>query len=166
MMTMLLLSMTLSLMFIFMKHPLSMGLMLILQTITISLTTGMMMNMFWYSYVLLMIMLSGALVLFMYMASIASNEKFSTPWMMIIMSTIMLLISLLINILVDQMSTSNIWSTKMDNYIMNEVTITMSNFFMNYNMMITLFLVSYLFLTMIAITYVVNVFEGPLRMKS
>nr|YP_009485601.1 NADH dehydrogenase subunit 6 [Carcinochelis bannaensis]AVZ00737.1 NADH dehydrogenase subunit 6 [Carcinochelis bannaensis] len=155
-----------SILFLIMKHPLSMGIMLIIQTIIIAITTGLMINMFWFSYILLMTILSGMLVLFIYMASVASNEKFKTSWTLIFISTTMIMTGMLSILWMDQMSTSNIWSSKASEWSNLSASVSLSNFFMNYNMSITLFLVCYLLMTMIVINKIVNVLEGPLRMKN
>nr|YP_010535880.1 NADH dehydrogenase subunit 6 [Crypsis chinensis]UYB79092.1 NADH dehydrogenase subunit 6 [Crypsis chinensis] len=65
-----------SLMLMFSKHPMYMGMILLIQTMMTSAMTGFMNNDFWYSYILFLIMIGGVLVMFMYMTSIASNEKF------------------------------------------------------------------------------------------
>nr|APX40470.1 NADH dehydrogenase subunit 6 [Cryptocephalus pominorum] len=59
-----------------MNHPLTLGLILLLQTTSIALLTGMMSLNFWSSYIIFLIMIGGMLILFIYMTSIASNEKF------------------------------------------------------------------------------------------
>nr|YP_007025083.1 NADH dehydrogenase subunit 6 [Gorpis humeralis]AEH21210.1 NADH dehydrogenase subunit 6 [Gorpis humeralis] len=167
---MLILLIMLCLMFMFplMKHPLSMGFLLILQTIMISLITGMMYNnLFMLSYILFITMLSGALVLFIYMASVASNNKFNTSGVMLFMVLSVLSLMLMSFVLMN------------DEVIMNSMTLKMSQTFLKYNqtmtliplfnsqyMMITLLLVLYLLFTMISVTYIVNSFEGPVRKKS
>nr|YP_009485731.1 NADH dehydrogenase subunit 6 [Scipinia horrida]AVZ00867.1 NADH dehydrogenase subunit 6 [Scipinia horrida] len=155
-------SIMISLTFIFLKHPLSMGFALILQTITISMITGQLINNFWFSYILLITMLSGALVLFIYMASIASNEKFHTSIKMMMLLTLMLITMYL------YMDNKLIKTAPMMETISlnNNQMISLTMLFNMNNMMITILIVSYLFLTMIAISYIVNVFEGPLRMKN
>nr|ABR27930.1 NADH dehydrogenase subunit 6 [Triatoma infestans] len=148
------------------KHPLSMGLTLIIQTLLIAMMTGMMVNMFWFSYILVISMLSGMLVLFIYMASVASNEKFHTSWSMALFIMPFLASSLVLFFIVDQLETSSMWSTMKKSSMSNEQLISLLKLFNPHNMSITILLVSYLFLTMIAVTYVSNVYEGPLRMKS
>lgn len=59
------------------NHPLIIGLILLAQTITIALFTGLTLSSFWFSYILILVFLGGILILFIYVASIASNEKFS-----------------------------------------------------------------------------------------
>nr|YP_009412497.1 NADH dehydrogenase subunit 6 [Triatoma infestans]ASK39799.1 NADH dehydrogenase subunit 6 [Triatoma infestans]QKY63756.1 NADH dehydrogenase subunit 6 [Triatoma infestans]UOF70717.1 NADH dehydrogenase subunit 6 [Triatoma infestans] len=166
MMSTMLISLITSLTFMMTKHPLSMGLTLIIQTLLIAMMTGMMINMFWFSYILVISMLSGMLVLFIYMASVASNEKFHTSWSMALFIMPFLASSLVLFFIVDQLETSSMWSTMKKSSMSNEQLISLLKLFNPHNMSITILLVSYLFLTMIAVTYVSNVYEGPLRMKS
>nr|WMV00370.1 NADH dehydrogenase subunit 6 [Maoricicada iolanthe] len=71
--------------FIFMKHPLSMGMILLTQTMFSCLICSLYLNCYLFSYILFLIFIGGMLILFMYMSSIASNEKFffSTKLMML-----------------------------------------------------------------------------------
>nr|QPA36045.1 NADH dehydrogenase subunit 6 [Camarochiloides weiweii] len=162
MMLTLTISLMLSMMFPILKHPLSMGMILILQTITVSLITGMISNMFWYSLILIITMISGMLVLFIYMASIASNEKFDSSIKLIQLSLLMITIGMIMWMMTDQMETS-LLNSKMTT---ENLSISLMKMFNYHNMSLTILLVSYLFFTMIAISYVVNVFEGPLRTKN
>nr|YP_011031342.1 NADH dehydrogenase subunit 6 [Epidaus famulus]WQT73254.1 NADH dehydrogenase subunit 6 [Epidaus famulus] len=164
-MLLMLLSITLSMTFLFMKHPLSMGLILIIQTIIVSLMTGLMIGTFWFSYILLITILSGALVLFIYMASIASNEKFNTSMsmlMLIIGGSVCAPISMWLK---EEMSMNN-WMNMSNISLINNQVSTLIKMFNTHNMLITLMIISYLFMTMIVISYIVNVFEGPLRTKN
>nr|YP_010596146.1 NADH dehydrogenase subunit 6 [Polididus armatissimus]WAJ48478.1 NADH dehydrogenase subunit 6 [Polididus armatissimus] len=163
-MTFMIISITISIMFMFLKHPLSMGLMLILQTLMIAIITGMMINTFWFSYILIISILSGALVLFVYMASVASNEKFFTSSSMTMFMLIMLVISFIMNFLVDQLSIVKMWSTS--KMLENEQLTSLVKLFNMEYMFLTISIVIYLFITMIVVSNIVNVFEGPLRMKS
>nr|QKY63769.1 NADH dehydrogenase subunit 6 [Dipetalogaster maximus] len=161
-----LISITTSITFLLTKHPLSMGLTLIIQTIMVAMMTGLMINMFWFSYILIISMLSGMLVLFIYMASVASNEKFHTTWSMALYMLPLTISSVILFFMVDQLETESMWSTMKKNTLGAEQLISLNKLFNLNNMSITLLLVSYLFLTMIAVTYVSNIYEGPLRMKS
>nr|YP_002735041.1 NADH dehydrogenase subunit 6 [Malcus inconspicuus]ABZ02057.1 NADH dehydrogenase subunit 6 [Malcus inconspicuus] len=142
----------LSMLFLFVKHPLSMGITIILQTIIIALSIGEMMNSFWFSYIIIIIMLSGMMVLFIYMASIASNEKlkFSNKMTFLIMMTLIM-----------SNNNSTYWMELNNNWI----NISMNMLFNSITMMITLIMVNYLFFCMMIISKIVNIKEGPLRMK-
>nr|AND96600.1 NADH deshydrogenase subunit 6 [Liatongus militaris] len=73
---MLIIMMLMSLITIYMKHPLSMGLILLIQTINMTLYMGFYHLNYWFSYILFLIMIGSMLILFLYMTSVASNEKF------------------------------------------------------------------------------------------
>lgn len=66
-----------ALIFLNLSHPVALGLVLILHTLLISGVTGLVAGNFWFSYVLFLVFLGGVLVLFIYITSLASNEKFN-----------------------------------------------------------------------------------------
>nr|UPL65828.1 NADH dehydrogenase subunit 6 [Alloeorhynchus sp.] len=148
------------------QHPLSMGLILIIQTLLIAVHTGSMINMFWFSYVLVLAMLSGALVLFIYMASIASNEKFKMSNMIAFMVAISVILSALMQILMDKILSNNIMFNVNNLFINYEQMNTMVKLFNMQAMLMTLILVLYLLFSMISVSFIVNIFEGPMRSKS
>nr|UPL65413.1 NADH dehydrogenase subunit 6 [Dinomachus sikhimensis] len=151
---------TLSFIFLWLNHPLSMGITVLMQAMTVAMITGMLMETYWFSYIIVLIMLSGMLVLFMYMASIASNEKFKTPMKIIMMSMV-------------YMTTSSIMLMMENNQecmmsiisMMEKNNLTMMLLFNKKFMMITVLMVMYLLMTMVIISYIVNIQEGPLRTK-
>nr|UYA97457.1 NADH dehydrogenase subunit 6 [Megacopta cribraria]UYA97483.1 NADH dehydrogenase subunit 6 [Megacopta cribraria] len=154
MMQMLLSMMTaLSVIMMFMKHPLSMGMILITQTLVIAITTGMMIKTFFFSYIVTIIMMSGALVLFIYMASVASNEKFN-PSIKIAMMFMMTIATTWM------MKTSEIHH----NMQSQEIKMVVKMFNMT-NAFMTMMMILYLLFTMIAASSIANIKEGPLRMK-
>nr|QKY63907.1 NADH dehydrogenase subunit 6 [Triatoma rubida] len=155
-----------SITFLLTKHPLSMGLTLIIQTLMVAMMTGLMINMFWFSYILVISMLSGMLVLFIYMASVASNEKFHTTWSMLLYILPLMILSIVLFFIMDQMDTSSMFISLEKNSVGAGYLISLSKLFNMNNMLITMLLVSYLFLTMIAVSYIASTYEGPLRMKS
>nr|YP_009654690.1 NADH dehydrogenase subunit 6 [Scoparipes salvazai]QCI09219.1 NADH dehydrogenase subunit 6 [Scoparipes salvazai] len=160
MMTLLTLMTSLSIMFLWLNHPLSMGLVLICQTLIIAMITGMKLSSFLMSYIIIIIILSGALVLFIYMASIASNEKFQTPIKMIILF-------LIINGIV--LGASEFFNMKSYSMLALQIKpeqLFMIKLFSTTTAYITSMMILYLFLTMIAVSNIASVYEGPLRMKS
>nr|YP_009654859.1 NADH dehydrogenase subunit 6 [Plautia fimbriata]QCI09426.1 NADH dehydrogenase subunit 6 [Plautia fimbriata] len=140
------------------NHPLSMGLILIMQTLITAMLIGYMMNSFLFSYIIIIIMLSGALVLFIYMASIASNEKFNLSIKNLLLSAIMLSVSLLWFFLYNKMTFSN-------NMIYIE-ELSLIKLFNTNTAKITLLMIIYLLLAMIAVSNIVKTNNGPLRMSS
>nr|ALO77598.1 NADH deshydrogenase subunit 6 [Scraptia sp. SCR01] len=156
-MSILLINMLLSMFFIFFYHPLSMGLILLIQTILISLITGKLNMNFWYSYILFLIMVGAMLILFIYMTSLASNEKFILNKKLMFLSSIFFLIFLMFSIL-PLNNTFYKWNFQ-ENMNFNSMTKYL-NIPMNF---IFLFMIIYLFLTLIAIVKITNFKKGPVR---
>nr|YP_010268845.1 NADH dehydrogenase subunit 6 [Halobates hayanus]UIG88224.1 NADH dehydrogenase subunit 6 [Halobates hayanus]UIG88228.1 NADH dehydrogenase subunit 6 [Halobates hayanus] len=143
------------------KHPLSMGFNLILITFTSSITMSMWMKYTWYSYILVLVMLGGMLVLFMYMASIASNEimKFSFKTMIMMMISIMIAMILLNE---EMLSYNSIIIQTMD----GQQNMSMMKLFNSKSSYITIMMALYLLMTMIYVIFITNTFEGPMRKKN
>nr|YP_009906696.1 NADH dehydrogenase subunit 6 [Elaeidobius kamerunicus]QLI52339.1 NADH dehydrogenase subunit 6 [Elaeidobius kamerunicus] len=155
-----------SMIFMFLNHPLSLGCVLLMQTIIISLSSGMFYYNFWFSYILFLIMVGGMLVMFIYMTSIASNEKFKIPKKMLlfIMSTL-LLCSILI-ITMDNFYSSSIYmNLMMMNQSMEFYNITLNKFFNQPNMQMMIILMIYLLITLIATVKIAGKNLGTLRQK-
>nr|YP_009654833.1 NADH dehydrogenase subunit 6 [Mictis tenebrosa]QCI09401.1 NADH dehydrogenase subunit 6 [Mictis tenebrosa] len=153
------LMMTLAFVFMWLKHPISMGITIIVQTIIVAMITGLMMGSFWFSYIIVITMLSGMLVLFIYMASTASNEKFYTSMKLILFSITMITVSVFM-----QWQSKN-YDNEFNSMLLNMQTETVSlNSLFNHKFkMITMIMVLYLFFTMITVSSIVNISEGPLR---
>nr|YP_010838225.1 NADH dehydrogenase subunit 6 [Sternocampsus coriaceus]WGF20852.1 NADH dehydrogenase subunit 6 [Sternocampsus coriaceus] len=167
-MILLLMALTLitSLTFIALNHPLSMGLTLLIQTTLIALITGMLSHNFWFSYILFMIMIGGMLVLFIYMTSVASNEKFHYSPKLLIIILLMMTFSILLNIPDSFLNYQN--SMNIDQTSMNfPLTFNMSlSKFLNYpSNMIMIMMIIYLLITLIAVVKITNIQYGPLRQK-
>nr|YP_009255747.1 NADH dehydrogenase subunit 6 [Tenodera sinensis]AND97220.1 NADH dehydrogenase subunit 6 [Tenodera sinensis]APD14885.1 NADH dehydrogenase subunit 6 [Tenodera sinensis] len=160
---MLSISMTLSIIFLFLNHPLSMGLILFLQAISMCLISGFMSLSFWFSYVLLLIYLGGMLVLFMYVTSLASNEMFfysNKVLFSIILLPLIFLVIYYTNIYFPMNMYENMENTLAFNMISNNFLLKMYNQPVN---MMTILIASYLFLTLIAVVKIINIYNGPLR---
>nr|YP_009564651.1 NADH dehydrogenase subunit 6 [Hoplasoma unicolor]QAY81948.1 NADH dehydrogenase subunit 6 [Hoplasoma unicolor] len=155
-----------SLLFIYLKHPLSCGLILLTQTIFTALISGLMNYNYWYSYILFLIMIGGMLILFIYMTSIASNEKFkfSEKLLFIILLMSMIMIS---SLTIDYFY-SHLWISIMDiksqNYIFNN-SWAMNKYFNFPNNLLTFILINYLFITLIMTVKITKFSYGPLRQK-
>nr|ASA69172.1 NADH dehydrogenase subunit 6 [Clavigralla tomentosicollis] len=157
----LMLSLTISFILLWLNHPLSMGITIILQTIVIALISGLSLGSFWFSYIIVITMLSGMLVLFIYMASVASNEKFYTSTKLITTTMILLAISLLMYLL-----TKNYDNELMKiNMNLSTETISLNTLFNTKYKFITMMMVLYLFFTMVVVSFIVNISEGPLRIN-
>nr|YP_009628979.1 NADH dehydrogenase subunit 6 [Metapenaeus joyneri]QBX88881.1 NADH dehydrogenase subunit 6 [Metapenaeus joyneri] len=159
---------TFSIMFTRLIHPLAMGLMLLLQTMMICVTAGLSMNSFWFSYILFLIFLGGMLVLFMYVASLASNETFSFSSLLVVITAAVLFLSIII-ILLDPMTFNHPHHLAQSSFMTNITSSTpvlLSTIYNKTTTNLTLFIVLYLLLTLIAVVKITNTFFGPLRLSS
>nr|YP_002587083.1 NADH dehydrogenase subunit 6 [Penaeus stylirostris]ACA47128.1 NADH dehydrogenase subunit 6 [Penaeus stylirostris] len=149
-------------------HPLAMGIMLLFQTIMICVTAGLSMNSFWFSYILFLIFLGAMLVLFIYVASLASNESFSFSGSLFLTASFITFAGLMM-VFVDPLLLNTPMSIQQSSLTNNHLTSTqfLLNSIYNYTTMnLTLFIVLYLLLTLIVVVKITNTFFGPLRLSS
>nr|YP_010895181.1 NADH dehydrogenase subunit 6 [Meliscaeva auricollis]WJW73720.1 NADH dehydrogenase subunit 6 [Meliscaeva auricollis] len=159
----------LAFMFLQMNHPLSMGMMLLVQTVMICCISGLMAKSFWFSYILFLIFIGGMLVLFIYVTSLASNEMFTLSMKMVTMLLVNLMILMVMMIFMDKMilmfnSLNNemISISYLNNYIM-ENTLNLNKLYNYPTNMITILLINYLLITLIATVKITKLFYGPIR---
>nr|QUB07173.1 NADH dehydrogenase subunit 6 [Sagra femorata] len=149
-------------MFPFMAHPLSMGASLLINTILTSIITSTMNVNSWYSYILFLIMVGGMLILFMYMTSVASNEKFKFSIKITVMIYIIAMISMLTIY-------NNYVYSMLENLMMTEMTLKLdesikfSKFMNTPNMTMMMVMISYLLITLIMVVKITNMNKGPMR---
>nr|ARC95503.1 NADH dehydrogenase subunit 6 [Hippodamia convergens]ARC95516.1 NADH dehydrogenase subunit 6 [Hippodamia convergens] len=146
----------------FLKHPLSLGLNILIHTILTCLMLGLMSMNFWFSYILILIMIGGLLVLFIYMTSIASNEKFNLNKTLVVM-TLMVMFILIVKLL-----NKEIYNLEMNNELVQNFQ--EMNFFFNLNKYINypnsnifIMIMFYLLIAMIAVIKISKSSFGPLR---
>nr|YP_009024051.1 NADH dehydrogenase subunit 6 [Pacris xizangensis]ADZ56258.1 NADH dehydrogenase subunit 6 [Pacris xizangensis] len=156
--------------FIKLNHPMSMMMFIIIQTFVIGLITGMMMESFWLSYILFLMFLGGMLVLFIYITSIASNELFK-PKTIIMTSIIMMMITSMILVIVDKTmfvdSIKNTETMNINNSIYyHEMTLSLEKLFNKPTSFITMMMMIYLFLVLVAVVKITNINQGPIRKMS
>nr|UDN38679.1 NADH dehydrogenase subunit 6 [Bombyx mandarina] len=155
----------------FMNHPLSMGMMILMQTMITCMISGMLISTYWFSYILFLIFLGGLLVLFIYVSSIASNELFlfnlnmkmlNIIIMMIIIIMMMYFINIKYNNLIENNSEMNKLFTKML-FFNDENKINLNKMYNNQTSFLTMMLIIYLFVNLVAVVKITNIFYGPLR---
>nr|YP_010879525.1 NADH dehydrogenase subunit 6 [Graphium eurous]WHE44902.1 NADH dehydrogenase subunit 6 [Graphium eurous] len=159
-----------SIFMLFMNHPLSMGFLILMQTMLTCLLSGMLIHSYWFSYILFLVFLGGLLVLFIYVSSIASNELFQFNFLMKIIFNFMLIMILFLSImLIYNMNWLNFYFNyemkNMMNFFLffnNENKINLSKLYNNqtYYMMM---MIIYLFITLVSVVKITNIFFGPLR---
>nr|UHA56162.1 NADH dehydrogenase subunit 6 [Artena dotata] len=165
--------MFISLFMLFLNNPLSMGLMILFQTLLMCMLSGMLIKTYWFSYILFLTFLGGLLVLFIYVSSIASNELFKPSFN----TKLLLIISLSVFILIQFYFMNNLYwmnfsfNSDMNDFISlslfmnNDNKINLNKLYNNQTFMIMLMLIIYLFITLIAVVKITNIFYGPLRSK-
>nr|AXZ71065.1 NADH dehydrogenase subunit 6 [Lonchoptera multiseta] len=163
-------SMMMAMGFIFlqMSHPLALGFVLLIQTLFICLFTGILTQTFWFSYILFLVFLGGLLVLFIYVTSLASNEMFSMSLKMFIFSMMIILITMIIMKIISLMNNEMINNLEMQEMTMKNIfnkenIINISKLYNYPTNLITILLIIYLLITLIAIVKITNIFYGPLR---
>nr|YP_010946281.1 NADH dehydrogenase subunit 6 [Allacta hainanensis]WGO56999.1 NADH dehydrogenase subunit 6 [Allacta hainanensis] len=152
--------MMLSIIFMSISHPMVMGLILLLQTIMVSMMTGTLSQTFWLSYILFLIFLGGMLILFIYVTSITSNKMFYISNKMIIITV---LITMMMFMSKDIYLETNNQESLNFLLINNSTTNKMLKLYNKSTHFITMMLASYLFLSLIVIAKITNIFKGPLR---
>nr|YP_010310384.1 NADH dehydrogenase subunit 6 [Camptopus lateralis]UMY75919.1 NADH dehydrogenase subunit 6 [Camptopus lateralis] len=151
----------LSFIMLWLNHPISMGIAIIMLTIIMAMISGLYLGSFWYSYIIMITMLSGMLVLFIYMASVASNEKFKTPVKLILLSIMVTTLGMIMMLLYEDYYNE----TNMTMYSMDSNIMSLNLLFNIKHKFLTMMMVIYLFFTMATISFIVNISEGPLRVK-
>nr|YP_010277769.1 NADH dehydrogenase subunit 6 [Cylindromyia intermedia]UHY94310.1 NADH dehydrogenase subunit 6 [Cylindromyia intermedia] len=154
--------------FMNMKHPLAMGLTILIQTTLVCLMCGILSKSFWFSYILFLVFIGGMLILFIYVTSLASNEMFSLSIKLTMISMIIFFISLSILMLMDKnllMNYKNYETHKTNelNLYMMENSLSLNKLYNFPSNMLTIMLMIYLLITLIATVKITKLFEGPLR---
>lgn len=159
------------LLFLISKHPLGIGLILIFQTLLIRLISRINRLNFWFSYILFLIFVGGLLILFIYVISLASNEIFNFSLKILFYKISFFFRFILIIYFID-LNLINFFNKNSENFklenltILNLETSDLINKIYNFpRRIITIILIVYLFLCLIAICKIINIFEGPLRPK-
>nr|YP_009343028.1 NADH dehydrogenase subunit 6 [Cambaroides japonicus]APS87242.1 NADH dehydrogenase subunit 6 [Cambaroides japonicus] len=157
-----------SMLFTRLSHPLSMGLTLFIQTIFICISSGLSNLSFWFSYILFIIFLGGMLVLFIYVASLASNEIFNlSPNFLFLTILFTLFMILTIITLADPMMISTklkiASSSLMTFYKLDYTSLLVSTIYSPSSMFFTLFLIIYLLLTLFVVVKIINIYSSPMR---
>nr|YP_010287569.1 NADH dehydrogenase subunit 6 [Sinomphisa plagialis]UKT61900.1 NADH dehydrogenase subunit 6 [Sinomphisa plagialis] len=157
---------------LFMHHPLSMGLMILIQTLLTCIITGMMLPTYWFSYILFLTFMGGLLVLFIYVSSIASNEIFKISFFMKIFFFICIMMFIMIsffsfnnfykmNFNINNLEMNNFFNMFL--FFNNENKINLTKLYNNQTFLIMMMMIIYLFITLIAVVKITNIFYGPLR---
>nr|AEP27458.1 NADH dehydrogenase subunit 6 [Nanophyes marmoratus] len=161
---MLLLMMMMSLMFMFFNHPLTFGSVLLCQTILTSLITGLLNYNYWFSYILFLIMVGGMLILFIYMTSVAANEKFMFSSSMLIMFLITCIFITMSNFMDNYLFSMNFSNYDQMMWMQINLTTLSVKKFLNFpSNLILMLIITHLLITLIAVVKIAKIQYGPLR---
>lgn len=149
-------------MFIQLNHPLAIGLMLLIQTLLVCLISSLINETYWFSYILFLVFIGGILVLFIYVTSLVSNETFSISNNIVIISLLLLFIAQFIIFFYDN-SITNEFFNNIITHINKENFLNLIKLFNYPTNFITILLINYLLITLIAVVKITNIFYGPLR---
>nr|QHO05174.1 NADH dehydrogenase subunit 6 [Rimicaris variabilis] len=158
----------LSISFTRMLHPLAMGTTLLSQTIVICVTAGLSAKSMWFSYILFLIFLGAMLVLFIYVASLASNEAFFTSMTLTTGSLLLFLLgsmSWMLDPLLPLLKTTIESSFLETSQFLLSTQATLSMIYNPSSVNLTLFIILYLLLTLIVVVKITSTFFGPLRLS-
>lgn len=161
-----------TILFLQINHPITIGFILLIQTILNCLITGFITKRFWFSYILFLIFIGGMLILFIYMASLASNEKLKFNPLIIIKINLLILTILSTYIILDKFyiinyfDNSDIRIFSNQTFLINENHLSLSKIYDSPNNFIIILIINYLLLTLIIIVKITNLFQGPLRPKN
>lgn len=143
-----------------------MGGILLTQTISVSLITGIYFLNFWFSYILFIIIVGGILVLFLYITRVARNEKFK------LLKLYYVPLWLFFTTLATNAFTDDFIIIIINNQIKFwkiELRTLNFHFLSKYiyfpNRLFIALLIIYLFLTLILVVKLTDLYLGPLRQK-
>nr|AWV83182.1 NADH dehydrogenase subunit 6 [Auritibicen japonicus] len=146
--------------FMFMKHPLSMGFILLLQTLLSCILCSYNNTSYMFSYILFLIFIGGMLILFMYMSSVASNEKFSFSMKLMLTNLILIMYAYMFinknNLGFETLNMMIYFYNDHDYHLMNKLFTLPSG-------ILILLMVIYLLFTLIVIVNIVSLKMAPLR---
>nr|WAX37279.1 NADH dehydrogenase subunit 6 [Auzakia danava] len=161
---------SISILLYFINHPLAMGLLILIQTFFICLLSGMLINTYWFSYILFLVFLGGLLVLFIYVSSIAANELFKIHIIFKFLFSYLFLILIFSFLFKNNLFWMNFsFNDEMNNFFNsflffnNEFNFNLSKLYNNHTYLLMLMMIIYLFITLVAIVKITNIFFGPLR---
>ena len=150
------------------QHPLAIGLTLIFQTLLICLTSAPSSGFTWISYILFLIFLGATLVLFIYVASLASNEVFNISYVLgfVLISPILIALPLLLKEeLINPLKPTGELSSISALEIVDDPTFRLRIIYGPSTSFLTSFVILYLLLTLIVIVKLRASFTGPLRLS-
>nr|QBZ38092.1 NADH dehydrogenase subunit 6 [Bambusiphaga maculata] len=147
----------------FMKHPISLGSILMFQSTVTSMMMIFMTKNSWYAMILFVTFSSGMMIMFMYMSSISSNEKFKFS-----MNLMLMILMFIVMILCIKLDWNLMFFFKLNETIFmfqeNEEKFSILKNISFNKFYLTTMLTLIILMVLIAISNLINSFEGPLKL--
>nr|UPX88769.1 NADH dehydrogenase subunit 6 [Ernodes articularis] len=153
------------------NQPLIITILIIFMNLTLSMLLGMMNSSMWFSYIMFLIFISGLLILFIYISSLASNKTYQSKLKFFLMNMFLSLMIMLFMFYINKsnlnyMFNTEIYSMNMNLFNLNyENNFNLNKIFNKLSMIISIILMNYLLYTMIISIKIININKGPMRMK-
>nr|WOW98954.1 NADH dehydrogenase subunit 6 [Borysthenes sp. 1 WQW-2023a] len=144
----------------FLKHPISLGSVLMIQSIMSTAITIMLTKNSWYSMVLLITFSGGIMIMFIYMSSIASNEKFKFSKKLVYL--MLMTTTMLILMLKDKMLIANKWMENQISFQENEEIKSILKMLTTKKKTSIMIMIMVMFM-LVYISKIVSTIEGPLK---
>nr|ATD86012.1 NADH dehydrogenase subunit 6 [Centrotus cornutus] len=141
-----------------MKSPMSMGITLLIQTTMIIIMMNFNNSSSWVPMITFLTMIGGLMIIFMYMSSITSNEKFKLNMKM--MTTMFL------TLMISEEMMLNLYSQENQEMIISTNNMMSMSKMYSKSMSMTMMMVMYLLLTMMSVNKIIKLFQGPMRSKT
>lgn len=152
--------------FVVTNHPLIIGFSLIITRVIYGVILYILNSSSWLVYILIMVFVRGVIVMFIYMASLSSNEPITFPLTIFWKMNLIIFIIIPFFIFTKQLKTNYLYIDLMDIFFKEH---SINLIYKTYNKIIieiTILLTIYLLIVLIVAIKIVNNFKLPLRSKN
>lgn len=149
-------------------HPLIIRLLLVLYTIIVTFKINFFVGNYWYSYIIFLVIIGGLIILFLYFTRLVNNQLFylnknyyyyiNLKFIFFLLNLVVLLFNLIKNLYIN-----NFFDLVKVNFILfNEVNL-IKNLIIDFTMDINIYIIIYLFFTIVCSVLVCKKNNVPLR---
>ena len=154
---------TITTIFIISNHPLIIGFTLITSSVIYAVILYLLNSSSWLIYILIIIFVRGVIVIFIYIASLSSNEPMTFSLRLFLKITLMFMVPIVFFILTKQLKTNYLVRPLINQFFKPQ---SIELIYKTYNKIIletTVILTVYLFIVLVVAVKIVNNFKMPLR---
>nr|BCM73192.1 NADH dehydrogenase subunit 6 [Chaetosiphon fragaefolii] len=157
----LLTNLMMAIMLTMMKSPISSNLIILIQTMTLTLMINLINKTAWISFMIFILYISGLMIIFLYISSIAFNELNLNKNYKNMMFKLIIILSMMFYF----KTSFNMENMNYENKFMFEDNFYMMNMFMLPNNMLIYMIMFILFFMLIMIIWLLKINKGPIRQK-